>query len=194
MIKKLFFASCLAFSFVALAQEQDSVLIKKELQEVKVNALRATSLTPISFTNISKEELEEQNLGQDLPFLLSLTPSIVTTSDAGAGEGYTGFRVRGSDPTRVNVTINGIPLNDSESHGVFWVNMPDFSSSIENIQIQRGVGTSTNGAGAFGASLNLVTDRLRSKAYASTSKSQVKVRAITTSLKNLSPTIGIYAN
>jgi len=169
MIKKLFFASCLAFNFVALAQEQDSIFIKKELQEVNVNALRATSLTPISFTNISKEELEEQNLGQDLPFLLSFTPSIVTTSDAGAGVGYTGFRVRGSDPTRVNVTINGIPLNDSESHGVFWVNMPDFSSSIENIQIQRGVGTSTNGAGAFGASLNLITDKLKSKAYASTS-------------------------
>jgi len=169
MIKKIFTASYLAFSFVSLAQEQDSVLIKKQLTEVQVNALRATEITPVSFTNISNEELEEQNLGQDLPFLLSFTPSIVSTSDAGAGVGYTGFRVRGSDPTRINVTINGIPLNDSESHGVYWVNMPDFASSVENIQIQRGVGTSTNGAGAFGASVNLVTNKLRSKAYALTS-------------------------
>jgi len=93
----------------------------------------------------------------------------VTTSDAGAGIGYTGFRVRGTDPSRINVTIDGIPLNDPESHGVWWVNMPDFSSSIENIQIQRGVGTSTNGAGAFGASVNLVTNKLRTKAYATSS-------------------------
>lgn len=171
MIKKLFFANFIAFSFVALAQEQDSVLVKRQLQEVKVDALRATNQTPMSFTNISKEELEEQNLGQDLPYLISFTPSVVTTSDAGAGVGYTGFRVRGSDPTRINVTINGIPLNDSESHGVWWVNMPDFASSIENIQIQRGVGTSTNGAGAFGASINLVTDKLKSKPYALTSNS-----------------------
>ena len=171
MIKKLFIASCIAFSFTSVAQtqEQDSVFIKKQLKEVQVNALRATDITPVSFSNISKQELEEQNLGQDLPYLLSFTPSVVSTSDAGAGIGYTGFRVRGSDPTRINVTINGIPLNDSESHGVFWVNMPDFASSIENIQIQRGVGTSTNGAGAFGASVNLVTNKLRKKAYGSTS-------------------------
>lgn len=171
MIKKLFIASCIAFSFTSVAQtqEQDSVFIKKQLKEVQVNALRATDITPVSFSNISKQELEEQNLGQDLPYLLSFTPSVVSTSDAGAGIGYTGFRVRGSDPTRINVTINGIPLNDSESHGVFWVNMPDFASSIENIQIQRGVGTSTNGAGAFGASVNLVTNKLRQKAYGSTS-------------------------
>jgi iron complex outermembrane receptor protein len=110
-------------------------------------------------------------LGQDLPYLLSFTPSVVSTSDAGAGIGYTGFRVRGSDPTRINVTINGIPLNDSESHGVFWVNMPDFASSIENIQIQRGVGTSTNGAAAFGASINLQTIGLNTKAYAITNNS-----------------------
>jgi len=171
MIKKLFTASWLALSFVALAQEQDSLLIKKQLNEVQVNALRATDITPVSFTNISNEELEQQNLGQDLPYLLSFTPSVVSTSDSGAGVGYTGFRVRGSDHTRINVTINGIPLNDSESHGVFWVNMPDFASSIENIQIQRGVGTSTNGAGAFGASVNLVTNKLRAKPYASTSNS-----------------------
>ena len=135
---------------------------------MNVNALRASEKTPMTFTDITEKAIEEQNLGQDLPYLLSTTPSVVTTSDAGAGVGYTGFRVRGSDATRINVTINGIPLNDSESQGVWWVNMPDFASSIENIQIQRGVGSSTNGASAFGATVNLKTDGLNSKAYAVT--------------------------
>ena len=167
--KKTFAASLLVFPFMALAQNPaDSIQIKKELDEVNVNALRASEKTPMTFTNMTKEAIEEQNLGQDLPYLLSTTPSVVTTSDAGAGVGYTGFRVRGSDATRINVTINGIPLNDSESQGVWWVNMPDFASSIENIQIQRGVGSSTNGASAFGATLNLKTDGLNSKAYAVT--------------------------
>ena len=123
----------------------------------------------MSYSNIGAQQLDEQNLGQDIPYMLSLTPSVVTTSDAGAGIGYTGFRVRGSDPTRINVTIDGIPLNDPESQGVWWVNMPDFTSSVEDIQIQRGVGTSTNGAGAFGASINLKTQSLRAKPYATTS-------------------------
>ena len=114
---------------------------------------------------ISKSEINKGNLGQDLPYMISLTPSVVVTSDAGAGIGYTGFRIRGSDPTRINVTVNGIPLNDSESQGVWWVNMPDFSSSIESIQIQRGVGTSTNGGGSFGGSVNLKTDGLNKNAY-----------------------------
>ena len=149
---------------IALSQ-QDSVIIKKELEEVNVNALRANKETPVAYTNINKLEIEENNLGQDLPYIISLTPSLVTTSDAGAGIGYTSFRIRGSDPTRINVTINGIPLNDSESQGVWWVNMPDFSSSIENIQIQRGVGTSTNGSSAFGASINLKTDKFKVKPY-----------------------------
>ena len=135
---------------------------------MNVNALRASEKTPMTFTDITEKAIEKQNLGQDLPYLLSTTPSVVTTSDAGAGVGYTGFRVRGSDATRINVTINGIPLNDSESQGVWWVNMPDFASSIENIQIQRGVGSSTNGASAFGATINLKTDGLNSKAYAVT--------------------------
>ena len=135
---------------------------------MNVNALRASEKTPMTFTDITEKAIEKQNLGQDLPYLLSTTPSVVTTSDAGAGIGYTGFRVRGSDATRINVTINGIPLNDSESQGVWWVNMPDFASSIENIQIQRGVGSSTNGASAFGATINLKTDGLNSKAYAVT--------------------------
>ncbi|MEC8610685.1 MAG: TonB-dependent receptor plug domain-containing protein, partial [Bacteroidota bacterium] len=157
-------ASCTYLS----AQQSDTLIIYTEIQEVNINALRATEQTPMSFTNISQEQLEEQNLGQDIPYMLSLTPSVVTTSDAGAGIGYTGFRVRGSDPTRINVTIDGIPLNDAESQGVWWVNMPDFTSSVDDIQIQRGVGTSTNGAGAFGASVNLKTQGLRTKAYATT--------------------------
>ena len=169
MIKKLFYACIISLGMQANAQIQDSVKIKLEIDQVNINALRASQQTPMSFTNISKEELTEQNIGQDIPYLLSFTPSVVTTSDAGAGIGYTGFRVRGTDPSRINVTIDGIPLNDSESHGVWWVNMPDFSSSIENIQIQRGVGTSTNGAGAFGASVNLVTNKLRTKAYTTSS-------------------------
>ncbi len=153
-------------SLVMAQTPTDSIQIKKQLDEVNVNALRASEKTPMTFTNLSEEEIDQQNLGQDLPYLLSTMPSVVTTSDAGAGVGYTGFRVRGSDPTRVNVTINGIPLNDSESQGVWWVNMPDFASSIENIQIQRGVGSSTNGASAFGATINLKTDGLNTKAYA----------------------------
>ena len=167
--KKKIVVSLLVFPFVAFAQSPtDSIQIKKELDEVNVNALRASEKTPMTFTDITEKAIEKQNLGQDLPYLLSTTPSVVTTSDAGAGIGYTGFRVRGSDATRINVTINGIPLNDSESQGVWWVNMPDFASSIENIQIQRGVGSSTNGASAFGATINLKTDGLNSKAYAVT--------------------------
>lgn len=135
-------------------------------EEVLVTATRASDKTPTTYSTVSKEELEKQNHGQDLPFLLNLTPSVVVTSDAGAGVGYTGIRIRGSDNTRTNVTVNGIPVNDSESAGVFWVNMPDLASSIQNIQIQRGVGTSTNGAGAFGASINVQTSSLNPKPYA----------------------------
>lgn len=129
----------------------------EQLQDVIVTSTRANEKTPTTFTNVSAEEIEKQNLGQDLPFLLNWTPSVVVTSDAGAGVGYTGLRIRGSDPTRINVTINGIPINDSESQGTFWVNMPDIASSTSSIQVQRGVGTSTNGAGAFGASINVLT-------------------------------------
>ena len=151
--KKVSFILLLGLPFISFSQQPiDSVQITKILSEVNVNALRAGEKTPVAFTNISKTEIEKGNLGQDLPYIISLTPSVVTTSVAGAGIGYTGFRIRGSDPTRINVTVNGIPLNDSESQGVWWINMPDFTSSVENIQIQRGVGTSTNGASAFGAS------------------------------------------
>ncbi|TYQ00317.1 iron complex outermembrane receptor protein [Tenacibaculum adriaticum] len=128
------------------------------LDEVLVSAVRVKADAPVTHSNLTKKELEKRNLGQDIPVLMNYLPSVVTTSDAGAGVGYTGIRVRGSDASRVNVTINGIPYNDAESQGTFWVNMPDFASSTQSIQLQRGVGTSTNGAGAFGASLNVLTD------------------------------------
>ena len=134
--------------------------------EVLVRSTRATETSGTTYRNVSKEEIEKNNFGQDLPFLLNQTPSVVVSSDAGNGIGYTGIRIRGSDPTRINVTVNGIPYNDSESQGSFWVNMPDFASSVDNIQIQRGVGTSTNGAGAFGGSLNIQTTIKRDSAYA----------------------------
>lgn len=133
--------------------------------EVFVNALRVDESTPIAYSNITRADIESRNFGQDIPFLVQTTPSVVSTSDAGAGVGYTGIRVRGVDPGRINVTINGIPLNDSESHGVFWVNLPDLASSTQNIQIQRGVGTSTHGAGAFGATMNLQTALLDPEPY-----------------------------
>ncbi|MDF2156327.1 TonB-dependent receptor [Algoriphagus sp. CAU 1675] len=135
-------------------------------EEFIVSSTRASETTPTTFQTIGKRDIAKRNLGQDIPILLNFTPSVVTHSDAGAGVGYTGLRIRGTDQTRINVTVNGIPLNDAESHGVFWVNMPDFASSVDNVQIQRGVGTSTNGAATFGASLNFQTDTRRDEAYA----------------------------
>src|SRR3970040_2624540 len=145
------------FSSVSFSQVKDTTKVN-QLDEVLVSAVRVTAKTPVSFSNLDKKDIKFRNLGQDIPILMNYLPSVVTTSDAGNGVGYTGIRVRGSDATRVNVTINGIPYNDSESHGTYWVNMPDFASSVESLQLQRGVGTSTNGAGAFGASLNMLTD------------------------------------
>lgn len=138
----------------------------RETGEVFVSATRAKENASTTFKNISKEEIKKMNLGQDIPFLLDQTPGVVISSDAGAGIGYTGITIRGSDNERINVTLNGIPLNDAESMGSFFVNLPDFASSVESIQIQRGVGTSTNGAGAFGASLNIQTDVLETTPYA----------------------------
>ncbi|GGI23217.1 TonB-dependent receptor [Pedobacter mendelii] len=134
--------------------------------EVIVRATRANEKSATTYKNISKAEIQENNFGQDLPFILQNTPGVVVNSDAGAGVGYTGIRIRGSDNSRINVTVNGIPINDSESQGTFYVNMPDFASSVDNIQIQRGVGTSTNGAGAFGASLNIQTTASEMEPYA----------------------------
>lgn len=155
----LFASFCLvSYSIQAQTNIGKDTLSSEILDEVLVQAVRANNNTPIAFSNLNKKDLAKRNLGQDIPVLMNFMPSVVTTTDAGNGVGYTGIRVRGSDGTRINVTINGIPYNDAESHGSFWVNMPDFVSSVENLQLQRGVGTSTNGSGAFGASLNLLTD------------------------------------
>ncbi len=134
--------------------------------EVVVKSTRASEQTATTYRNLSKAEIQKNNVGQDLPFVLNQTPGVVVSSDAGAGIGYTGIRIRGSDATRINVTLNGIPFNDPESQGTFFVNLPDFVSSADNIQVQRGVGTSTNGAGAFGASINLQTTTRHDTAYA----------------------------
>lgn len=137
------------------------------LEPVNISAVRAGKNVPIAKSNLSKAQIEERNEGRDMPFVLKDLPSTVVSSDAGTGIGYTGIRIRGSDISRINVTVNGIALNDPESHGVFWVNTPDLASSAQSIQVQRGVGTSTNGAGAFGASVNIKTSELSLKPYAS---------------------------
>jgi len=155
--------SCLTWGYAQ--QIQDTIQSTIDLKEVTISALQATSETPVAYSNLTKEDLGQRNLGVDMPILLQFLPGVVSTSDAGAGIGYTGIRVRGSDATRINVSINGIPYNDAESQGTFWVNLPDFGSSVGTLQLQRGVGTSTNGAGAFGASINLTTDRISDAAY-----------------------------
>jgi iron complex outermembrane recepter protein len=149
------------------SQHLDVVLDRKIFMEdeVIISSTWAGDQTPFTFENINREKLAQRNMGQDLPLLVSLSPSVVTTSDAGNGVGYSAMRIRGTDMTRINVTVNGIPLNDPESHEVYWVDLPDVAASAENLQIQRGVGTSTNGASAFGASLNLQTSGLRADPY-----------------------------
>jgi iron complex outermembrane receptor protein len=138
--------------------------VDQDLSEVVI--LYVNPGTPTTYNTLKTKEIEKNNFGQDLPYLLQMTPSTVVTSDAGAGVGYTGIRIRGVDPTRTNVTLNGVPLNDPESHGVFWVNLPDFASSANEIQVQRGVGTSSNGVAAFGASININTNSVQAKPYA----------------------------
>ena len=156
----------------AVSQEivVDSMKIEN-LEEVLVSSVRVKNNMPIAYNNISKEEISNRNLGQDLPILLNFLPNVVTTSDAGAGIGYTGIRIRGINSQSTNVTINGIPYNDAESLGTFWVDLPDFSSSIENLQVQRGIGTSVNGSSAFGASINILTDKISLNPYFENSNS-----------------------
>lgn len=154
-----------------------------QADEVIINATRVNDKTGMAYTNVTAAQIDKQNMGQDLPVLLNFSPSLVSTSDAGGGVGYTGIRIRGSDATRINVTVNGIPYNDAESQGVFWVNMPDFASSVSSIQIQRGVGTSTNGAGAFGASVNINTNAFREKAYAELNNSYGSFNTFKNTLK-----------
>ncbi len=160
-----------ALPSLLLAQEAVNDSLQNHLQEVEITATRATEVTPIAHTNIGQEQLSKMNTGIDFPYLVATTPSVVVTSDAGTGIGYTSLRIRGTDGTRINVTANGIPVNDAESHNVFWVNMPDIASSVKDVQIQRGAGTSTNGAGSFGASINLKTDRFNTLPHASFSGS-----------------------
>jgi iron complex outermembrane recepter protein len=151
---------------VAKAQSVKKFNDTSFLQPVEVLAVRAADKAPFAKTNISKKEIEKNNLGQDLPFLLNQMPSVIVNSDAGNGVGYTGIRIRGTDATRVNVTLNGIPYNDAESQGTYFVDLPDIASSTNSIQVQRGVGTSTNGAGAFGATINLSTNEINKNFYA----------------------------
>ncbi len=161
------FPALLMYSLAGFSQQfpQDTIPAREVLDEVLVKAVRVNAESPVTHSNLTQEQLEKRNLGQDLPFMLNFLPSVVSTSDAGAGIGYTSFRVRGSDASRINVTLNGIPFNDAESQGTFFVNLPDFTSSVQNLQLQRGVGTSTNGSGAFGASLNLLTDAVSVDPY-----------------------------
>ncbi len=161
-MKKIFLIALPLYLSAQQAEDSVKTFIK---DEVVVTATRASANTPTTFSILKKQDVETINLGQDLPIMLDFTPSVVTTSDAGAGVGYTGIRIRGTDATRINVTINGIPVNDAESQGVFWVNTPDLFSSVEDIQVQRGVGTSTNGAGAFGASVNVKTQKSSAKPF-----------------------------
>lgn len=186
----------LKISYVGFETIYDTLLVNSDLEktyrlipssiiaeEIIVSATRPIDKSNMANTSIGKQELDKTNLGQDLPILMSQTPSVVSTSDAGTGIGYTNFRIRGTDANRINITVNGIPLNDAESHGVFWVNMPDFASSTENIQIQRGVGTSTNGSGAFGATINMQTEQLNKTAYAELASSAGSFNTFKNTLK-----------
>ena len=167
-MKRITLLGCLLTAFATLCaqhKEKRDTLQSFGLQEVEVLSTRATGTTPIAYTNIGEKKIRMYNAGVDLPYIVSMTPGAITTSDAGTGIGYTTLRVRGTDGTRINVTANGIPVNDAESHTVFWVNLPDFASSVKDIQIQRGVGTSTNGAGSFGASMNLRTGSMSLQPY-----------------------------
>ncbi|MEZ4858475.1 MAG: TonB-dependent receptor [Flavobacteriaceae bacterium] len=172
-MKKLFIGVCFFVGSQTHSQTtplQDSTKVET-LDEVLLKAVRVNATSPVTHSNVQKEEIAQRNLGQDLPILLSYLPAVVSTSDAGAGVGYTGIRVRGSDASRVSITINGIPYNDAESQGTFWVNLPDFASSVESLQLQRGVGTSSNGPGAFGASINILSNALAQEAFAQFSNS-----------------------
>ena len=165
-MKRFFLAMTSFMGAVSVsAQEGADSLLSVDLQGVQVVSTRASKKTPVAYTNMTSEQLKAVNFGQDVPYLLSLTPSVTMTSDAGNGIGYTSLRVRGTDPSRINITANGIPMNDAESAQLYWVNMGDFASSVQSMQIQRGVGTSTNGAGAFGATLNMQTENVGMEPY-----------------------------
>jgi iron complex outermembrane receptor protein len=174
----------LRFSFIGFESQIRDVILKGDTalnivllaksvmtEEVFVNATRAGEHTPMAYSTVTREEISKNNIAQDIPYLLGYTPSLVVSSDAGTGVGYTNINIRGTDVKRINVTIDGVPVNDAESHGVWWVDLPDLASSADNIQIQRGVGTSTNGAGAFGATINFQTTNLNREPYAEVNSS-----------------------
>lgn len=158
----LFGITAISFSTLSQNKKTDTLL----LQPIEIKAVRAGDKAPFTKTNLSKKDIEKVNLGQDLPFILNQIPSVVVNADAGNGVGYTGIRIRGTDATRINMTLNGIPYNDAESQGIYFVDLPDIVSSVNSIQVQRGVGTSSNGAGAFGATINLSTNEINDTAYA----------------------------
>ncbi|KPK83662.1 MAG: hypothetical protein AMS27_12240 [Bacteroides sp. SM23_62_1] len=185
----------LSVSYIGYEQESQVILLNSDLRvdftlskkyiladEVIVTSTRARDKLPVAYTNVTNDEIRERNLGQDIPYVLGMTPSIVTSSDAGAGIGYTNFRIRGTDLNRINITVNGIPLNDAESHGVWWVDLPDFAGSVDNVQIQRGVGTSVNGAAGFGATMNFQTFTLKNSPYAELSSSFGSFRTLKNSI------------
>src|SRR5689334_21082272 len=161
-MKRIVILICFAFSVSAWSQEKRDT---SDLPPVEVRSVIASDTARCAKTNLDTKAIGKQNLGQDLPFLLNQTPSVIINSDAGNGVGYTGIRIRGTDASRINVTLNGIPYNDAESQGTFFVDLPDIASSLSSIQIQRGVGTSSNGAGAFGATINFSTNEVNKKAY-----------------------------
>ena len=167
-MKRLVFIMSLSFSAaaaIAAQPEKLDTLNTYTLQDVQVTSTRATKTTPVAFKTLNQQQIKQVNFGQDIPYILSLTPSVTTTSDAGNGIGYTSIRVRGIDPSRINITANGVPVNDAESSQVYFVNMGDFASSVQSMQLQRGAGTSTNGAGAFGATLNMQTENIGTQPY-----------------------------
>ena len=179
---------------IAVTDTEFTIKLKSKafvLNEITVNSLRATEKSAVTYSDVKKTDIEKRNLGQDIPYLLALTPSFITTSDAGTGIGYTGFRIRGTDANRTNITVNGVPLNDAESHGTFFVNMPDFASSLSSVQVQRGVGTSTNGAAAFGASINMQTEGLNAKPYGEISTS---IGSFNTNKNTLKAGTGLMSN
>ena len=165
MKRNVFFFAALTCAANLYAVEPVDTAKAVMLQDVQVTSTRAGKHTPMAFTNFDQSQIKSVNFGQDIPYLLSLTPSITTTSDAGNGIGYTTLRVRGTDPSRINITSNGVPQSDAESSQLFWVNMADFASNLQSMQIQRGVGTSTNGTGAFGATINMLTENIGTKPY-----------------------------
>ena len=168
-MKRILFSAIGIFAIIQSFGQQDTAVKKDSfrlLEPVEVTAVRAGEKAPFTKTNLSKKEIEKINLGQDIPFILNQTPSVIVNSDAGNGVGYTGIRIRGTDGTRINVTLNGIPYNDAESQGSFFVDLPDFTSSVNSMQVQRGVGTSSNGAGAFGATINVSTNEVNKDQYA----------------------------